>query len=112
MVAALNFAGPSGALAGLMKPWYYCNSQGGYDRASPIRMAAKTGTLNFVSGLAGFVLPPGGRALAFAVFAADEDRRRTIPRAAREKVPGARSWGRRARVLQDKLLKRWTALYA
>ena len=112
MVAALNFAGPSGALAGLMKPWYYRNSQGVYDRASPIRLAAKTGTLNFVSGLAGFVLPPGGRALAFAVFAADEDRRRTIPRAAREKVPGARSWGRRARVLQDKLLKRWTALYA
>jgi len=27
----------------------------------PVRVVAKTGTLNFTSALAGYILPPGGR---------------------------------------------------
>ena len=75
----------------------------------PVRVAAKTGTLNFVSGLAGFATAPSGRALAFAVLASD------LPRRARtrgDEVPeGARAWNRRAKRLQQGLIERWAALY-
>ena len=75
----------------------------------PVRVAAKTGTLNFVSGLTGFATAPSGRALAFAILASD------LPRRARtqgDEVPdGARAWNRRAKALQQRLIERWAALY-
>jgi D-alanyl-D-alanine carboxypeptidase/D-alanyl-D-alanine-endopeptidase (penicillin-binding protein 4) len=40
----------------------------------PDEIVAKTGTLNFVSTLAGYVQAPSGRTLAFSVFCADLDR--------------------------------------
>jgi serine-type D-Ala-D-Ala carboxypeptidase/endopeptidase (penicillin-binding protein 4) len=71
---------------------------------------AKTGTLNFVSALAGYV-PAGNRRLAFAIFTADTARRDAIPPAQRERPDGARDWAGRARKLQRDLIQRWTALH-
>ena len=75
-------------------------------------MRAKTGTLNFVSSLAGFVTVPGGRDLAFAIFTADTARRDAIPPAERERPPGSKSWARRSRRLQKQLIREWTARLA
>lgn len=73
---------------------------------------AKTGTLNFTTALAGY-LPAGNRMLAFAIFAADTDRRDAIPPAQRERPDGARNWAGRARQLQRDVLTSWaTALSA
>ncbi len=69
---------------------------------------AKTGTLNFVSSLAGFVTAPGGRDLAFAIFSADTARRDAIPPAERERPPGSKSWARRSRRMQRDLIREWT----
>lgn len=71
---------------------------------------AKTGTLNFVSALAGYVTVPKGRDLIFAIFTADMDRRDAIRVEDRERPPGARSWDRRSRTLQRGLINRWIAL--
>ena len=76
------------------------------------RIVAKTGTLNFVSGLAGYVTPPGGRKLAFAIFVADVPRRDAIPRENRERPEGMRSWTARARTLQLRLIDRWSNVFA
>jgi D-alanyl-D-alanine carboxypeptidase/D-alanyl-D-alanine-endopeptidase (penicillin-binding protein 4) len=73
----------------------------------PVKVRAKTGTLNFVSGLAGYVNGPGGQDLAFAIFAADEPARGKIKRADRIRPKGARGWNRRAKSLQQKLIERW-----
>ena len=70
---------------------------------------AKTGTLNFVSGLAGFVDTP--RPLVFAIFAADTARRDGLSEAQRERPAGGPEWTRRARTLQGRLIERWGALY-
>ncbi|MEM6635741.1 MAG: D-alanyl-D-alanine carboxypeptidase/D-alanyl-D-alanine-endopeptidase [Pseudomonadota bacterium] len=110
MVAGLNSVGAYSKLRQLMKPWYFRTDDGGIDRNNPVIMSAKTGTLNYVSALAGYILPPDGRALSFAIFTADEETRASIPRENRERPPGARSWARRSRSLQDKLLKRWTSV--
>lgn len=75
-----------------------------------IEVAAKTGTLNFVSALAGYARADGGRDMAFAIFTADTDRRDAIPIAQRERPEGAKGWAGRSRRLQQDLILRWTAL--
>lgn len=77
----------------------------------PVKVRAKTGTLNFVSGLAGYVKSPSGEELAFAIFAADTKRRSGLTKAQRERPEGARSWNVRAKVLQQDLLDRWSTLF-
>ncbi len=77
----------------------------------PVQVRAKSGTLNFVSGLAGFISPPGGRRLAFAVYAADVPRRDALTLAAREDPEGGEAWTKRARVLHGRLITRWAGLY-
>jgi serine-type D-Ala-D-Ala carboxypeptidase/endopeptidase (penicillin-binding protein 4) len=78
----------------------------------PVKVRAKSGTLNFVSGLAGFIQPPGGTELAFAVFCADTARRDALPLAERELPEGGKAWVKRARRLQGRLITRWAGLYA
>jgi D-alanyl-D-alanine carboxypeptidase/D-alanyl-D-alanine-endopeptidase (penicillin-binding protein 4) len=78
----------------------------------PVPVTAKTGTLNFVSGLAGYFTARSGRPLAFATFCADLDRRDGLSIAERERPEGGRDWGRRARELQFDLIERWALVHA
>jgi serine-type D-Ala-D-Ala carboxypeptidase/endopeptidase (penicillin-binding protein 4) len=78
----------------------------------PVRVVAKSGTLNFVSGLVGHVLPPEGKDLVFAIFSADLARRDGLSTAQRESPPGGPEWTQRARRLQGQLINRWAAAYA
>lgn len=102
MVRILQSAAGNGALKPLLKDIKV--------EAPGAVVRAKTGTLNFVSGLAGYVDAPNGRSLTFAIFSADLERRDAIDVANRERPPGARSWARRARGLQKSLIGRWLAL--
>lgn len=78
----------------------------------PVKVLAKSGTLNFVSGLAGHISPPGGREMVFAIFSGDPARRDAVPVDARENPAGAKEWTARARRLQGQLISRWAGLYA
>lgn len=111
MVTALLRHGPDGPLRGLMRAHPLRDAKGNEVKTHPLKVSAKTGTLNFVSGLAGFVRTPGGADLAFAVFAADPARRDRLPEAERERPPGGREWTLRARTLQQGLIERWATLY-
>ena len=77
-----------------------------------VTVRAKSGTLNFVSGLAGHVIPPKGKELVFAIFSGDPARRDAVPVALREEPEGAQSWNKRARRLQGQLVSRWAGAYA
>ena len=77
----------------------------------PVKVDAKTGTLNFVSSLAGYLTAPDGTELAFAIFASDDEVRKTLTRAEREGPPGGASWNARAKRMQQQLIERWAALY-
>ncbi|MDR7123511.1 D-alanyl-D-alanine carboxypeptidase/D-alanyl-D-alanine-endopeptidase [Pseudotabrizicola sp. 4114] len=77
----------------------------------PTRVTAKSGTLNFVSALAGHIRPPQGRELIFAIFLGDTARRDALPEAERESPPGGAAWLGRARHLQWQLLARWSQSY-
>jgi serine-type D-Ala-D-Ala carboxypeptidase/endopeptidase (penicillin-binding protein 4) len=77
----------------------------------PVTVRAKTGTLNFVSGLGGYARTRGGREIVFAIFSADLVRRSRIAEADRDRPPGGQDWARRARTLQQGLIERWSALH-
>jgi D-alanyl-D-alanine carboxypeptidase/D-alanyl-D-alanine-endopeptidase (penicillin-binding protein 4) len=78
---------------------------------SPIQIVAKTGTLNFVSGLGGYMTAADGRVLAFAIFVSDEKIRSRISKANREAPQGAKTYNTNAKKVQQKLIGRWGAVY-
>lgn len=113
MVSALLQAQgtPTGAaLRGILRDVGIRDANGKDVKNHPVRLQAKTGTLNFVSGLAGYARTPGGRDLVFAIFCADAGRRDRLSLAEREQPPGGPDWTRRARGLHGRLLERWAAM--
>lgn len=111
MVQALVKAHQSAVLRPILKPFPMRDAQRRVIKNHPIKVDAKTGTLNFVSGLGGYMTARDGRVMAFAIFAADEATRGRLSKANRESPQGARSWNRRAKAMQQQLIERWGALY-
>jgi D-alanyl-D-alanine carboxypeptidase/D-alanyl-D-alanine-endopeptidase (penicillin-binding protein 4) len=79
-------------------------------KGSPVKVIGKSGTLNFVSALVGFIAPPGGQDLCFAILSADVPRRQAVPMADREDPPGGDAWVGRAHLMQARLINRWAAM--
>lgn len=98
-------------LRDILKPIHMRDAKRNVVADRPIKVDAKTGTLNFVSALAGYLTGPDGTEMAFAIFAADESIRATLTRAQRERPPGGANWNYRAKRMQQQLLERWGVLY-
>ena len=96
----------------LLKDAGLADAEGKERKDHPVRILSKSGTLNFVSGLAGYIQPTTGRDLCFAIFAADMPRRDALPMEDREAPDGGEAWNRRARRLHQQLIRRWVDLYA
>ncbi len=111
MVVGLGAARRREILRPILKPVSLRDKNGNPVKDAVAKVDAKTGTLNFVSGLAGYISAPQGRELVFAIFSADEQTRAKIPRAQREQPPGGRTWAVRSRRLQQQLILRWAAVY-
>ncbi|MBZ4021369.1 D-alanyl-D-alanine carboxypeptidase/D-alanyl-D-alanine-endopeptidase [Rhodobacter sp. TJ_12] len=105
MVRAVTLLGPRVGLRGLMKPFALRDDNGRKRQSQAFAVDAKTGTLNFVSTLAGYMTAPDGTELTFAIFTGDLARRQ------RAGSDGSAAWVRRSKVLQSRLLERWAALY-
>jgi len=110
MVAALVKVHSEG-LRDILKPVMMRDEQRRVMQDHPLKVDAKTGTLNFVSSLAGYITATDGTEMAFAIFAADEGIRATLSRAERESPPGGSSWNGRAKRMQQQLIERWGVLY-
>lgn len=111
LVGALVEVRRNGALRPMLKPFAMRDSRGRVQKAHPIKVNAKTGTLNFVSGLGGYMTAADGTELAFAIFTADTAKRARLKRADREIPEGARAWNRKSKQLQQKLIERWGRVY-
>lgn len=98
-------------LLGILKDIKLRDDKGKPINNHPIQIRAKTGTLNFVSGLSGYMNSGTGRQLAFAIFSSDIPRRAQITKADGDVPPGTVAWTRRARRLQLRLIERWGAAY-
>jgi serine-type D-Ala-D-Ala carboxypeptidase/endopeptidase (penicillin-binding protein 4) len=111
MARLFQSARREGMLRDILRDHPMRDAQGRDMTNHPVSVKAKTGTLNFVSGLGGYASTPGGREIAFAIFSADLPRRARIPEADRDRPPGGQEWARRARVMQQGLIERWAALH-
>lgn len=111
LVKARKAQGSLALLPGLLKDRGLRGEEETTSGPAGIRVPAKTGTLNFVSGLVGYIEPPAGRTLAFAIYMADLPRRAALPPEATEDPPGSRGWAKRARRLQAALLRDWAGRF-
>lgn len=91
----------------LLKDIPFLNAERQPIRGYPASVRAKTGTLNFVTTLSGYLTSAAGRNMAFAILAADIDRREA-GKAAGDEIPrGSITYNTNAKNLQQDLLKRW-----
>lgn len=111
MVAALSTRLAREQLPAILKPITLRDAKGKPNSRHPLKVLAKTGTLNFASSLAGYVTTPDGRVMAFAIFTADNKKRSALSKDQRERPEGGRSWNKRSKALQQSLLERWGQLY-
>ncbi|WP_281991012.1 D-alanyl-D-alanine carboxypeptidase/D-alanyl-D-alanine endopeptidase [Sulfitobacter geojensis] len=95
----------------ILKRFGFRDAKGRPVKDQAVAVDAKTGTLNFVSTLAGYMTAQDGREMAFAIFASDMTARAKVTRAQREAPAGGRTYNKRAKRVQQGLLERWDALY-
>ncbi|MCX7560372.1 D-alanyl-D-alanine carboxypeptidase/D-alanyl-D-alanine-endopeptidase [Sulfitobacter sp. F26204] len=110
MARALLKANDAG-FRSILKSFGFRDARGKPVKDQKIMVDAKTGTLNFVSSLAGYITAQDGREMVFAIFAADMDERSKISREERESPTGGKAWNKRAKRVQQGLIERWDALY-
>ncbi|MHA1536122.1 MAG: D-alanyl-D-alanine carboxypeptidase/D-alanyl-D-alanine endopeptidase [Alphaproteobacteria bacterium] len=98
--------------ASLLKPYHLRRKAAPAGRYS---VRAKSGTMNFVRGRAGYITTARGGKLAFALFISDPrpGARAGKPRGKRKarRVLGRRGWMYRARKLEHDLIARWVRTY-
>lgn len=111
LVEGMLRIGPDSTLATIMKDIPPRDDNGNVRANTDVSVRAKTGTLNFVSGLSGFISAGANSRLAFAILAADLPRRDALPIEQRERPPGAKGWNSQAKRLQYQLINRWSDLY-
>ncbi|MEM6897836.1 MAG: D-alanyl-D-alanine carboxypeptidase/D-alanyl-D-alanine-endopeptidase, partial [Pseudomonadota bacterium] len=85
------------ALAPMLKSIPVRDEKGAAVESAGHQIHAKTGTLHFVSALAGYATPKSGEPLIFAIISSDLDRRAAVPEVDKERPPGAKAYARRAR---------------
>lgn len=112
MVSVLVGCGPQGPLMPILKNIPMRDGQGRPVQGHPVSVRAKTGTLNFVSSLAGYATCPGGRVLAFAILTGDVQRRGRLAEDDQDRPAGASAWNARSKGLQQALIDRWGRTYA
>lgn len=107
MAQALALAGPGAHLPALMKPHPLTGPEA--EALAGTLVQAKTGTLNFVSNLVGYLTPAGGRPMVFVIFTEDAARRAEVAGSQLDLPRGVEAWTRRSKTLQDRLLAIWAA---
>ncbi len=83
--------------------------------ALAFRVWAKTGSMYYGRGLAGYLYTASGRRLAFALFTSNLDERRRLdalgPEPGEKERQRGEAWLERARALERALLKRWALVF-
>lgn len=98
-----------GELAPLLREVRLDPAKGEAKLPANVDAVAKTGTMYFMRGLAGYITAASGRRLAFAIYSEDLDRRDTLV----DTGDGAKSrgWLGRAREMERRMVRAWAGGY-
>lgn len=108
MVRFLAMPGAQSGLAGILHEVELQNPRGDGVEIPGVKVLAKSGTLNFTRGLAGYIMKNNAPRYAFAIFAADmAARRAALP--SEERPAGASRWRGVARAQEKALVYRWAS---
>ncbi|MEL7254797.1 MAG: D-alanyl-D-alanine carboxypeptidase/D-alanyl-D-alanine-endopeptidase [Pseudomonadota bacterium] len=111
MAKALARVHGEGALKPILKDIPMRHQNGKVNANHPVKVAAKTGTLYFVSSLAGYISSARGKDMAFAIFTANSGLRASYDPTSGQRPQGSRGWNSRSKDLQQKLIERWDRYY-
>ena len=76
-----------------------------------IAVIAKTGTMHFNRGLAGYITKAGVPCAAFAIFSADIKKKASIKEHQLSNPPGSKNWLSQAKHLENTILSTWAKDY-
>ena len=107
MVALLAADGVREVLLPVLKDIPMTDTRGQRISALAGRVKAKTGTLNFVSALAGYAESANGRIYPFAIFSHDVEARDQSKASLDERPAGTAGFNGRAKRLQQNILQAW-----
>lgn len=107
MAQALALAGPGAHLPALLRAHEVTDAAAKPRKLPGAQVQAKTGTLNFCSNLVGYLTPPGGDPMVFAIFTEDAARRAAVAGSDLDLPDGVAAWTRRSKALQSRLLEIW-----
>lgn len=111
MARALARVHGDARLSPILKDIVLDDENGRPRRDHPVTVRAKTGTLYFVSSLAGYATGPDERELAFAILTANLDLRDGLDSRQETRPRGSASWNGRSKKLQQQLIERWHVVY-
>ncbi|NGZ26863.1 MAG: D-alanyl-D-alanine carboxypeptidase/D-alanyl-D-alanine-endopeptidase [Magnetococcales bacterium] len=85
------------------------------DPMMAMKVWAKTGTIHYSSGLAGYLYTQTKRRLVFAIFVTNYPERERLSELISQGLPfpeaKAKNWNRRAKAVEDAFVRRWQRLY-
>lgn len=72
---------------------------------------AKTGTLNYVGNMAGYIETKSGRKLLYVILGSNLEKRNRLIKSDRDNPPEAKIWNKKIRSLQLDLIESWALRY-
>ena len=98
-------------LSKLMKQYPIYGSDKESYKMSDVEIFAKTGTMHFNRGLAGYICCEGVPKAAFAIFSADLSRKEAVKKYEQANPKGSKNWLRRAKAQERFLVESWSKYY-
>ena len=110
-VKFLNRPETMDVLSSLLKPRKIYGEAKNTISGANIAIIAKTGTMHFNRGLAGYITKNGIPCAAFAIFSADIKRKLSIKKYQLSNPPGSKNWLSKAKHLENTILSTWAQRY-
>ena len=98
-------------LPSILKPRKIYGSERQNISEAGIAIIAKTGTMHFNRGLAGYITKDGAPCAVFAIFSADIEKKNSIKKHQLSNPPGSKNWLSRAKHLENTILSAWAQHY-
>ncbi len=111
LIKFLENSGWEGSVYNLMNDYEVKKTNSAILKNYTRKVKVKTGSLNFVSNIAGYIETKSGRRMAFAILTSNMIERNKLKKEDRDNPVKARVWIKKSRKIQLNLLEYWAFKY-